>query len=71
MSVERPQHLESVREIKNCFKIPMLLPFYSNLPRLADLTVACQEKEIFFVFLQLSGFHVLVEDDLHRNTLYF
>lgn len=38
------------RNKKDCFKIPVLLPFYSDLPRLADLTVACQEKEHIFCF---------------------
>lgn len=48
--MKRPQYLGAVREIKDCFKIPILLSFYSNLPRLANLTVACREKENIFCF---------------------
>lgn len=70
--VKRPQYLGAVRQIKK-----IVLKYQCSF----HFTQTCQDclislwlgekRKIRFVFLQPYGFHVSVEDDLHRNVLYF
>lgn len=59
------------RNKKDCFKIPISFHFTQTCQDWLTWLWLVKKRKTFFVSLQLYGFNALVDDDLHRNILYF